>query len=304
MNPYKKLVYALFFASIAFIITYVAFPRPFKNKAQETHFWIEKTFLAKDVKLLFGGDSRTYRGISPEAFTTRYTDKVEAYNYGYSSAGFSEDYLNFLSSKAVKANAVFVFGITPHSFTPNGLLNEDLNAILKTPKSEIYLHTYFGTALETVAPFSVKDILNYINKNEATDRYFQYYEPLGWIKSYLIPENNKLALKSYLKVFNGNKVDEKAIQNFLQWTKNQHHAGHTIVAYRPPSSREIESIEDSLSGLNFESFAAQFEQSGGIWLNFSSDGYRSYDGSHLHYQSAIKFTENLADSIKQRLTAN
>lgn len=302
VNLHKKLIYSTLLVVVLYTIAYFSLPRPFQNKVQVTHFWTKKTFFADDIKILFCGDSRIYRGINPIAFSEQYGAEFNVYNFGYSSAGFSNEYLTFLNSKATKENSIFILGITPHSFTPDGLKNEDLLAYLKTPKTEIYQDKYFGSILEKIDPYQIKEVINYYAGNEVKERYFQFYEPYGWIKSYRIPENKELAVKSYLKVFKNNRVDSDAIKIFLQWVYQHHKAGNAIVAFRPPSSSAIEAIEDSLSGMKYSEFISKFEQAGGIWLNFTSEGYHSYDGSHLHYESAIQFSKNLADSVKIRLS--
>ena len=75
--------------------------------------------------------------------------------------------------------------------------------------------------------------------------------------------------------------------------------GIKIVGFRPPSTLAMEQLEDSLSGFDYSKFINEFKQMGGIWLTFSLQDYKSYDGSHLHYESANKFTKNLAQKIKK-----
>jgi len=108
-------------------------------------------------------------------------------------------------------------------------------------------------------------------------------------------------LKSYRKTFVDNTCDTKAVQNYYDWVKKMSSNDLTIVGFRPPSTLAMEHLEDSLSGFNYSSFIEGFENNGGVWLEFSRSDYVSYDGSHLHYESANKFSKNLGLKIEKYL---
>ena len=76
-----------------------------------------------------------------------------------------------------------------------------------------------------------------------------------------------------------------------------------LLGFRPPSTLAMEQLEDSLSGFNYSSFISKFKQNGGVWLTFSLKDYVSYDGSHLHYESANKFSKNLGLKIENTLSS-
>ena len=79
-------------------------------------------------------------------------------------------------------------------------------------------------------------------------------------------------------------------------------AGIQVFAFRVPSSVEMEVLENSISGYNNEQVRNAIEMSGGEWLSIpNKESYHSYDGSHLHHNSAILLSEELGKQLKNKL---
>ena len=57
-------------------------------------------------------------------------------------------------------------------------------------------------------------------------------------------------------------------------------------------------LEKELSGFDEAAFVKRFKQAGGAWFSFSLDDYHSFDGSHLHRDSAVQFSKDLAKRIR------
>ncbi len=64
----------------------------------------------------------------------------------------------------------------------------------------------------------------------------------------------------------------------------------SIIAFRPPSSIAMRNLEDSISGFDEEYIKRELEDMGVQWLDFREGDFNSYDGSHLHFESAKKLS--------------
>ena len=78
--------------------------------------------------------------------------------------------------------------------------------------------------------------------------------------------------------------------------------GIQVFAFRVPSSIEMETLENSISNYNEEQVRTAIERAGGEWILMpNKEPYHSYDGSHLHYRSAISLSKELGKQLKSRL---
>ncbi len=299
MKAKNKILASLLLAIVISIAIKLLLPSPEQNRALVDEFWISKTHANNRNNVVFGGDSRIYRGISTKAFTKQFNSKITAYNFGYSSAGFSKDYLNFLETKLdSSANLkVIVLGITPHSLTPNGLLNEDLEIFTNISNFKKYQGLYLSPILKHFSPYQPSELKNSLFKEDIPNYYQQKYNPDGWVASNKIPGDTSEAITSYLTVFNENKVDESAINGLIQQVKYWNTKGVSVFGFRPPTTTEMRTIEDSLSGFNDELIILSFKKVGGKWIELDSKKFKSYDGSHLRKESAEELSEILGKEI-------
>jgi hypothetical protein len=303
MKAKSKILAILLLAIVISIAIKLLLPSPEQNKALVDEFWISKTHANNRNNVVFGGDSRIYRGISTKAFTKEFNDKITAYNFGYSSAGFSKNYLNFLETKLdSSANLkVIVLGITPHSLTPNGLLNEDLEIFTNISNFKKYQGLYLSPILKHFSPYQPSELKNSFFNEEIPNYYQQKYNPDGWVASNKIPGDTSEAIISYISVFNKNKVSESAINNLAQQVNYWSNKGILVVGFRPPTTSEMRNLEDSISGFNEELTIKLFKQAGGVWVELDSHQFKSYDGSHLRKESAEELSEILGKEVVKAL---
>ena len=73
-----------------------------------------------------------------------------------------------------------------------------------------------------------------------------------------------------------------------------------MLGFRPPTTPAMLDLEERLSGFDEARFARRFEEAGGSWVALAREGWRSYDGSHLHEDSARRLSDELARAIAQR----
>ncbi len=268
------------------------------------HTFISKTHTNKKYKIIIAGDSRVYRGISPEQIQKIL--KHSALNLGYSSAGFEKTLFNLINNKldTTSYTKIIILGITPWSLTPEASKNEHLKQELNRKREEIISDKYFFKIKKSFTVLSPRLISKkYIKKSNILYNYQEEFYPNGWIASwYIVPQPYK-ALPEYKKTFKKNTVSKKIILNLLnqikKWTNNK----IKVYGFFPPSSFDMEVLEDNYSGLNRKKFVADFINAGGNWLNVGKD-YTSYDGSHLEKKSAIKLSNKIAKLILNHKTTN
>jgi len=294
----------ILFLPISLVIGFalkLVLPTPNLNDSYRDYCWVKKTHSTERFNVLAIGDSRIYKGVNP-LFLVGDNSGMNAVNLGFSSAGYSDEYLSFISGRIKEDDkSVVLCGITPYSFTPEALKNEHYHSFFDKDKKEVYKILFLSSYLEHFPRYSPAEIWDYFFEIPVTHLYHNSFKENGWVESYKIPFDSASGLKSYRKTFVGNTCDTKAVQNYYDWVKEMSSNDLTIVGFRPPSTLAMEQLEDSLSGLNYSSFIEGFEQNGGVWLKFSLNDYSSYDGSHLHYKSANKFTKNLAQKIEKYL---
>lgn len=291
----KKVILAILFG----VIISLALSKLIDKKDDDLlykHSFISKTNTDEKFKIIIAGDSRTYRGISPQEISKNL--KYEALNLGYSSAGFSELIFKIINEKLDTSSKtkIIILGITPWSLTPEANKNEHLTQELSRKHEEILADKYFFKIKNSFPALSPKFIFNKFIINKYHNNYQQEYMPNGWIASWYLEQNKYLALEDYVKTFKNNTVSKDIINNLNNQVKIWTSKGIKVYGFFPPSSFDMEVLENNLSGFSRTNFINEFINSGGLWLNVSKN-YTSYDGSHLEKNSAIKLSNEIAKLI-------
>lgn len=261
-------------------------------------FWILKTHTDKKFNFLICGDSRTYRGVSPEAMEEILPD-YSMLNFAYSSGSFSPFMLAQIEKKLDSRSPIKVLylGITPYSLTPKASKDGHIRQELSRKKEEIIEALYFEPVKRFFEPFQInwkasKDSVTYIQK----------YEEAGWVATEKIPAHPEEALAIYTKDFKNNRVSTEMIDNLMIRIKEWSEEGIKVFGCRPPTTKEMVALENRLGGFREEVFVTKFKEAGGIWLTVNPDDYNSYDGSHLDIKSSIAFSKDIAHLIGSELT--
>lgn len=283
--------------SIVLIVCIKAFlPEPFKNRDVQKEFWVTKTHVDEKFNVAVGGDSRVYRGFSTEIFEKK--TAASAYNFGYSSAGWSEEYLNFLVGKldTTKSNATLILGLSPHSFTDRGANNKHFSTFTSLSDFEVFRGTELSKYLKEFAPYTPEELVKTLLNIPDETMYFEDFRSGGWVHSHKLPEDSTSAIPSYKKTFQSNHLNPEIEADFVDYLKRLIQENNIrVIAYRSPTTDQMESIEDSMSGFDEAKLKQQLQAIGVEWIDFKSGQFRSYDGSHLHYEGAIQLTTELAD---------
>jgi len=304
---FKERLIILVLVLTVFITSAVIFlPVKNKNKLEEKVFWINKTHTSKKFDWIFVGDSRIYRGISPAAINEIIPD-ISILNFGYSSGSIGPYMLNESEKKLdmQSPNKTVIIGVTPYSLTPKAALNEDYMQEKNRKREEIIDARYFGKIKQVFAPTSIYDLFSeMINKIKPEKKsneviYYQEYKENGWVASWKSIDDPEDALGSYKIAFNDNKVSDTILTGFIAYVKKWVSEGITVYGFRPPTTKKMVQIEDSLSGYRESFIRTAFEKAGGFWILVENGKYRSYDGSHLRKDAAIQLSKDIAIFIQQ-----
>jgi hypothetical protein len=253
--------------------------------------------------VVFGGDSRVFLGVDPEA-VSHHSELGTVVNFGFSSTGYSNEYLGSLKGILMRrGHRVIVLGVTPHSLTQSAVKR---NTFLDYQQ-------YYGKPLENweislarlkerFAPITFASARNKlagvrVAKGSQVTRFCENgfaAKPRGNVARKTVEST----LRRYKSIFNSNTVDESIIRNVLHFCRECRELEISVVAFRPCTSPEMVDIENRASGFDEVTFAAEFEAVGGVWLKLSDSGLVSYDASHLDEPSAQLLSIRIGKALR------
>ncbi len=219
---------------------------------------------------------------------------------GYSSLGFSKEIYSFVErfiSKKSKEK-IYILAITPYSLTSEAQKNDHFKQEFSKDKSEILHREYLNPIY-----YRIKRYLNLIKGNKKQINYQQSFYDTGWVASYKYSENPEEALPIYYKHYSKYKISLKVVNDLIQQLKEWVSAGYVVIAFRMPSSCAMEALENKMTQFEKLNLPSKILELGAHWYYFDCNDYYSYDGSHLHKDSAVKFSLNLAKKIKSALSS-
>jgi hypothetical protein len=306
MNMFKERLIIFAVVLTAFLTAGVYFiPSKEESKYREKIFWINKTHTQKKYDWVFIGDSRVYRGISPAAINEVIPD-IDILNFGYSSGSLTSNMLNAAEEKLDMESPArtLVIGFAPHTLTPRAAMDEHYLQEKNRKREEIIDARYFGAIKQlfvstTIYELYLEILRSFKKEKKVEDIYYQEFQSNGWVASWKTFDDPENALASYRSGFVGNQVSDSIFGGFLSYVKKWVAEGIKVYAFRPPTTIKMVQVEDSLSGFNEVKIRSAFEQAGGIWINVENGFYRSYDGSHLHKEAAIRLSKDLAIHIRK-----
>lgn len=272
---------------------------PFENK----RYWVYKTHSKKRYPIVFAGDSRTFRGISPKDFELEFPE-LRGVNLAYSSNGYHIEYLNFLEERLDmdSDDKVIALGITAHSFSKSGSGSNHFRYEKNVrKKEEIIQYMYFYNFSRIFAPYDLKEKFSSTDQNNSPQNFIKGYHFDGWMESYWEHPDTNYAISSYKVIFTDNQYNETTAGTFFRKVEEWTDKDIKVIAYHLPTSHGIMVLEDSLSGFVEDSFIRQFQSAGGIWIEVDRTKYQTFDGSHLDHLSAKQFSRDLANEIRRIL---
>lgn len=282
--------------SLVFIFSILLLLKPLHpnelQKLKENLFWLNKVYGKEQYDVILVGDSRTYKGISPEILT-KYCPTFKFFNFGFSSGRINK-HLLIEAKKRLKPNGqrVFIFPCTPidlinvkndHWYE----LYKELSTLSKCP------HQLYNLKLR-LSPLQER------KTNYNLDFYHEtYYKDSGWCACWQKDPEYQSTFNSYKEQFSKRPFRKTDLSDFidnLKWCKNN---SIKVIAFRMISCQEMDNLEDELSNCDFTDIKNAVRQQDGIWLQRPYNlQLHSYDASHLDFQSAEKFSHWLGKELK------
>lgn len=296
MNRFQQ---TLGWALLMILLVGYLWPR-FESGIPAEQFWIQKAQWKQNADIVLAGDSRIYRGLSPERMQ-QILPKCCIKNFGFSVARFTPDYLKAIEAVLIPTSQtpVIVLGISPLSLTFGRNMINGFRDAKEKSRWEQFLWNYFGILLNWIKPITKEELAPYLS-SYTIEKYYRRYEPNGWVASSLTPENPTLKLDHYRTLFRDNPVSPKLTNHLLQTVSRWKKQGIKIYAFRPPTTLLMVQLENEISGFQEKTFIRQFSEAGGTWISIEPEGWNSYDGSHLSEQAALRLSEQIAHEIEKR----
>ncbi len=301
----ERIIYVLLLVAVYVVLVQLIREEPDMVAYKNDKFWITKTFSEKTYPVVFGGDSRVYRGISPAEFEDEFPG-MEGVNLGYSSNGYHPEYMKFMHSRLDKSaeSPVIALGISPFNFSKRGSRSDHYKQQRNDrKKEEIIQYMYFYNFTRFFQPV---DFLKTFGLEKKIDGFWNYrliYHFDGWMESYYLQPDSLKMLNSYKVTFTDNEYNEESLGMLCRQVRKWTDEGITVVAFRTPATHGVRVLEDSLSGFLINPFISQFQDAGGNWIEVDRTKYNTYDGSHLDHISALQFSRDLAIDIREILNS-
>ena len=274
-------------------------PDAMRTASREKWFWSWKTHSEKKYDIVFVGDSRTYRGISPESMAVGLRG-FRIFNFGYSSGSLSTLMLAEAEKRLdVSGERIIVLGITPSSMTPRAARDEQYRQEKNRTTSEILENIYLAPFIKYFDPTTPIRFLEEIGSRKA--RFREAFYESGWIAAWKEPPGPPEPLSVYENIFTDNGISPSLVEDVLLQTGKWTREGIRVYAFRPPTSPAMVDLEMQLSGFDEGTFRQRFGSFGGVWIDVSKPGYHSYDHSHLDKESAEALSRVIAEAIKQSI---
>jgi hypothetical protein len=271
------------------------------EEIRKNRYWVAKTRNPNRYPVVFGGDSRVFRGISPEDFS-RGMDGVDVHNYAYWSMGMGRAYLDGIGNKVDTGAGLklIVLGITPHSLTPRAARCEHYLYEMGRPREQVLQLLYLSRLQEVFAPFRALDLAGRLLGRHTPNNYRIRYHDNGWVESWWLVPDTSYSAQFYREIFTDNRVSDEVIDGLTEYVKRWRAMGIMVAGFRPPTSHAIRQLEEEKGGFDEAGFVRRFEAAGGIWIPLDNDAYQTFDGNHLEHQSARRLSADLAAALKDR----
>ena len=270
-------------------------PDAMRTVSREKWFWTWKTHSDRKFDVVFVGDSRTYRGISPESMAEG-LQGFRILNFGYSSGSLSALMLAEAESRLdAGGRRIIVLGVTPSSLTPRAARDEQYRQEKNRTSSEVLENIYMAPFLKYFDPTTPIRFFEEIGSRKA--RFREAFHESGWIAGWKEPAGPPDPIGVFANLFTDNPVSPVLVDNVLRQTEAWTREGIRVYAFRPPTSRNMTDMEIRRSGFDETTFRQRFIRAGGVWIDVDRPGYRSYDHSHLDKESAETLSRLVAEII-------
>lgn len=298
--PRRRIPYLILLTALLAVPFYYLRDEMDTEEIRKNRYWIAKTNDQKQYPVVFGGDSRVFRGVSPRHFSEAF-GPWEAFNFAYWSNGMGRIYLEGMESKLDPRSdlRMIVLGVSPHSLTPSAARCDHYRFEKARSREQVLQNYYLAKVQEVFAPYKALELAGKITGKSKPNNYRITYHQDGWVESYWLQPDTAYSAQFYEEIFTGNQVSEEVIEGLLEFVKRWTGMGIRVVGFRPPTSQTIRMLERTRGGFEEADFVKRFEEAGGIWISLDNDAYATFDGNHLEHRSAMRLSADLATRIRE-----
>lgn len=289
-NPMQQMLLMAGMAIALFALIRYLLPAMPSSPMMRDAFWASKALANKPCEIVYVGDSRVYRGVDPLAVGKQC--RLMGYNYGYSSAGISPDYLAFASEALISnGRRVMFIGISPNEFMSSSVQNEHFHSVMNWTQTDKYIRANWYPVLKVFDNISFADMFKFAKG----EKYFESYDlQTGFAASDRIPVDTNSALDAYKKQFDSEQWSEDAEETLIRFIAAHKESGIEFVVSRVPTSPSMKAMEDSFFENRLKNLFTRLASLGVRVFEYKgTDSIRSYDGSHLCAESAEKYSQEL-----------
>ncbi|BEQ15362.1 hypothetical protein [Desulfoferula mesophila] len=271
---------------------------PFLSTSQ---FWQLKISQPPVHDLVLAGSSRVFLAVSPRHMA-RVMPGRSIYNFGFVACSLDSAYLEHASRLLDPGSDApsMVLCVSPQGFMRRTRTNENFGYLYwssqPTPNHRLLLKqiardNLWGIALARSAGRNISRLL----RREALGGYCCN----GWEASLARRRDPDDYAHRYEQVYKRQAIDLDMVEEFLDSVQSLQRRGISVFGFRPPGEASMRRVEDLRSGVDFAELARRFDSAGGTWLAVDETRFPTYDGVHMGYKSARRFSRHLARLIAE-----
>jgi hypothetical protein len=288
-------------AIAATLVTALSFVLP-KNaeKYLGELFWTRKTFAPAKYNVVLMGDSRVYRGLSPEIIES-HLPEMKVLNFGYSNGGLNPTMFDAAEKKLAKNEKpkIIVLGISANAITGYSAENQQYKQELIRPREEIFERIYFNPVRYWFSATSPEKLRDYFSVKKETNYYRNTYFMNGYVESDKFPTDTTEAIQYYIDDYTNYKVTPENLEALFNQVKKWTSSGIVVVGFVPPVSQPMQMLEDSLGLFDIPNIKEGFKYASGFWIELNPLNYKTYDGSHLTIESAKALSNKIGGDLRE-----
>lgn len=263
-----------------------------------TQFWNNKFRVASQFDIVAAGDSRVLHGLDMQQLEE--AGLGQGFNFGFRGSPSSPEYISAASDcLSDDGKRILVLGITPNGFTKNAVSTSGFSQKRDDFKSSWEAPVLWRQIEQKFRPITLADAKRLVTRKRNPLQ--ETWHANGWIETSHKKPNQKLALRFYKVRFNGNMAKSDLVDKACESIAQSVRDGVRVFGFKPPVSTEMTELESEKSGFDYETFVKQFESAGGVWIDVDPSQFQTYDGSHLHSESATAFSKWIANEIRTYL---
>lgn len=281
------------------------------RELERNKFFARKVLWGPQFDIVLLGSSRTYCNVSPKAMQ-KFLTGYRIANFGFSGENMSpllyregQNRLDPESSRPVIVLGIDAAGLRAEPDTGSHLAMECHRGYL-----EQLVRRWVSPQLKFFTPTRPSDIYRALLRRPYQSNDHTVWHEDGWAATWQdsedLPEKLRELRRTIAQKEAGTlepyRLPAGGIDRLLEQVRRWRQQGVAVFAFRPPTMADHWRFEEWFYQFDQPAFVRRFEEAGGIWIDLPpSDRYHTYDLSHLTLDSAVRFSEDLAQRMADHL---